>query len=315
MSGLVTTNTLKPAVAKVYGYKLIEARSRDLIYGMGIETRVLPRNHSKQIVYSLYDNLTPDKTPLGEMGVTPKGKILNKTDIPTKVEWYGTFIPINEQVVLTNEDPVLNIAAEKLGIFAQETDDIIIRDVLASTASFQNCVYGTNGDTPTNITAADIAKTYTTLRGEDAKRIDGGKAAENKYGTSPIGDSYYALCHTDLINDLRLIPNYVQKIQYPNQKGLLNSEDGYVHNTRFFVSSQGSIDTTKSTNGNIVYNIITIAKDCAIRVKLEGNAQFLYNPPIDPLRQNATCAVKWVQATRIINEAYMVRSRATLLIK
>jgi len=311
---LQTTNNLKPAVAKMYGYKLIEARTRDLIYGIGLETRVLPRNHSKQIVYSMYDPLVPDKTPLGDMGATPKGQLLNKVDLVTPVQWYGTFIPMNEQVVLTNEDPVLNIASEKLGVFAQETDDIIIRDVLASVASFQDCVYGTNGDKPTNITAADIAKTYTTLRSADGKRISSGKTGTNKYGTSPIGDSYFALCHTDLINDLRMIPNYVQKIQYSNQDGILNSEDGYVHNTRFFVSSQGSIDTAKSVNDNTVYNIITIAKDCAIRVKLEGNAEFLYNPPIDPLRQNFTCAVKWVQAARILNESYMVRSRATLLV-
>jgi N4-gp56 family major capsid protein len=311
---LQTTNNLKPAVAKVYGYKLIEARTRDLIYGIGLETRVLPRNHSKQIVYSMYDPLVPDKTPLGDMGATPKGQLLNKVDLTTKIQWYGTFIPMNEQVVLTNEDPTLNIAAEKLGVFAQETDDIIIRDVLASVASFQNCVYGTNGDTPTNITAADIAKTYTTLRSADGKRISSGKTGANKYGTSPIGDAYFALCHTDLINDLRMIPNYTEKIQYSNQEGILNSEDGYVHGTRFFVSSQGSIDTAKSSSGATVYNIITIAKDCAIRIKLEGNAQFLYNPPIDPLRQNFTCAVKWTQAARILNESYMVRSRATLLV-
>jgi len=314
MSSLQTTNNLKPAVAKMYGYKLIEARTRDLIYGIGLETRVLPKNHSKQLVYTMHDPLVPDKTPLGDMGATPKGQLLNKTDFTTKVEWYGTYIPMNEQVVLTNEDPILNVAAEKLGVFAQETDDMIIRDVLASTASFQLCAYGTNGDTPTNITAADIAKTYTTLRSADGKKISSSKAGTNKYGTSPIGDAYFALCHTDLINDLRMIPNYVEKFKYSDREGILNSEDGYVHGTRFFVSSQGSIDPGKSTLGATVYNIITLAKDCAIRVKLEGNAQFLYNPPIDPMRQNFTCAVKWVQGTRILNESYMVRTKATLLV-
>lgn len=40
---------------------------------------------------------------------------------------------------------VLNEAAQRLGVSLRQTEDQLMRDMLASTASFINCVGGTNG--------------------------------------------------------------------------------------------------------------------------------------------------------------------------
>ena len=40
---------------------------------------------------------------------------------------------------------VLNEAAQRLGVSLRQTEDQLMRDMLASTASFINCTGGTNG--------------------------------------------------------------------------------------------------------------------------------------------------------------------------
>jgi len=193
----------------------------------------------------------------------------------------------------------------------KETDDELIRNVLASTASFQNCTNGDNGDAPTEITEEDMARAYQTLRGNDAYPCFMGREGSPKINTTPTREAYYALCHTDLITDLDTLPTFIEKIKYPNQVGIRHSEHGTINGFAFHVSSQGSIDSVPSADGDNVYNIFCVGKEAAARVSLEGNAKFLYTPPLDPLHQNFTAAVKWVQVPRILNDSYLLRVRCT----
>jgi hypothetical protein len=48
-------------------------------------------------------------------------------------------------MTITNEDPILNSAAARLGQAMKETQDVLQRDNLEATASIVNCVGGTNG--------------------------------------------------------------------------------------------------------------------------------------------------------------------------
>lgn len=52
---------------------------------------------------------------------------------------------LNEQVTLQRQDPVLNAAAERLGVSLRQTEDELTRDMLLATASQINCVGGSNG--------------------------------------------------------------------------------------------------------------------------------------------------------------------------
>jgi hypothetical protein len=61
------------------------------------------------------------------------------------MQFYGTYVSINEQVPLQTQEPVLNEAAKLLGISLRETEDELTRDMLASTAVVIACVNGVNG--------------------------------------------------------------------------------------------------------------------------------------------------------------------------
>lgn len=63
----------------------------------------------------------------------------------TESRVYATYIVLTRQVTITNEDPILNSAAARLGQAMRETQDVLVRDSLESTASVLNCVGGTNG--------------------------------------------------------------------------------------------------------------------------------------------------------------------------
>lgn len=43
--------------------------------------------------------------PLGNTGVTPPAQALSAVDIDAKISFYGTYVMLNEQVTLQNQDP------------------------------------------------------------------------------------------------------------------------------------------------------------------------------------------------------------------
>ena len=64
----------------------------------------------------------------------------------------------------------MTIPLERVVTTGRQTEDQLMRDMLASTASFINCVNGTDGDNPTEITRADVDTVVRTLRGNNASR-------------------------------------------------------------------------------------------------------------------------------------------------
>lgn len=121
---------------------------------------------------------------------------------------------------------VLNEAAQRLGVSLRQTEDQLMRDMLASTASFINCVGGVNGDNPTEITRSDIDTVVRTLRGNNAYSFLSGIEGENRFGTAPVRDAYFGLGHTDMIGQLDAVNGFIQKWNY-KQKGSSKIVDNY----------------------------------------------------------------------------------------
>jgi hypothetical protein len=55
--------------------------------------------------------------PLGNTGVTPPAQLLTAVDIDAKISFYGTYVQLNEQVTLQNQDPKLNLTVCQYGIY------------------------------------------------------------------------------------------------------------------------------------------------------------------------------------------------------
>jgi N4-gp56 family major capsid protein len=286
-----------------------------MIHKIPCDLKAMPRNGGTTLRMRRYNPLATAPVPLGNTGVTPPPQTLSALNIDAQMSFYGTYVLLNEQVTLQNQDPVLNEAAQRLGVSLRQTEDQLMRDMLLATASQINCVNGTNGDVPTEITRNDVDVIVRTLRGNNAYSYLTGVEGENRFGTAPVRDAYFGLGHTDLIGQLDNVNGFIQKWNYPNQQSTLDPEWGTVANIRFLLSSIGSTSPVSSLLGATVYNIFCCGRESFAAIEQDGySAQFIYRPPIydGPLALNASVGYKFAEVPRLLNDAWLLNLRCTL---
>ena len=215
----------------------------------------------------------------------------------------------------SNRMPVLNSAAARLGQALRETQDALQRDNLESSASIINCVGGTNGDLPTEMAITDVDDVVTTLQNNSGEYITNMIGGEDRFGTSPIGDSYICMLTTRMIPIMNNMTGFIRKFQYPNIKDTLSTEWGGANNVRFFVSEQGSVTPNASLLGNDIANCFVAAKE-AYKVVWQagGKARFIYMPPgfnNDPCMLRHTAGCSFYQGQCITNDLWLQNLRST----
>ena len=187
--------------------------------------------------------------------------------------------------------------------------------MLAATASFINCTAGVNGDNPTEITRTDVDTVVRALLNNDAYTILDNIEGDDKFGTAPVRDAYFALASTQLSGNLDAVVGFVHKNQYPAPKDALRSEWGSIGNLRFLLSSAGSMTASGSNLGANVYNIFCVGMEAFACIEQDGySAQFIYRPPIydGPLALNCSVGYKFAEVPRITNDLWVINLRATL---
>jgi len=312
----ITTSSVLPApVQQSFSYKLLSVPTPYMIHKIPAMLKNMPRNGGTDLRMRRYNPLTTATVPLGNSGVYPPAQQLTAVDIDAKMDFYGSYVVLNEQVTLQSQDPVLNEATKRLGVSLRQTEDELTRNMLASTASFVNCVGGTNGDNPTELSRSDIDEVIKTLAGANAYTISDSLEGEDKYGTSPVRDAYFVMASTQLIGDLERVSGFIAKSQYPNQQSVLRPEWGSISNTRWLLSSIGSSTANDSLNGADVFNCFVAGMEAYCCVEQDGySAQFIYRPPIydGPLALNASVGYKFAEVPRITNDAWIINLRCTL---
>ena len=163
-----TTSVLPAPVQQSFSYKLLSVPVPNMIHNIPAMLKQMPRNGGTTLRMRRYNPLNTATVPLGNSGVNPPAQTLTAVNIDAEIDFYGTYIILNEQVTLQNQDPVLNESAQRLGVSLRQTEDELTRNMLASTASFINCTGGTNGDNPTELTRSDVDEVIKTLADNDA---------------------------------------------------------------------------------------------------------------------------------------------------
>ena len=142
----ITTSSVLPSpVQQSFSYKLLSVPVPYNIHKIPAMLKQMPQNGGRTLRMRRYNPLATATVPLGNSGVYPPAQQLTAVDIDADISFYGTYVALNEQVTLQNQDPVLNEATKRLGVSLRQTEDELTRDMLAATASFLNCVGGTNG--------------------------------------------------------------------------------------------------------------------------------------------------------------------------
>ena len=312
---ITTTSSLPAPVQQSFSYKLLSVPVPTMIHNIAAMRKQMPRNGGTTLRMRRYNPLATAKVPLGNTGLTPPSQALTAVDIDAVISFYGTYIQLNEQVTLQNQDPVLNEAAARLGVSLRQTEDELTRDMLAATAAQIDCVAGANGDQPSNITRSDVDTVVRQLLNANAYTILDNIEGEDKFGTAPVRDAYFAMCSTNLTGNLDATPSFIQKNNYPAPMNALRSEWGSLGNLRFLVSSIGSVTPNASFLGNNVYNIFCAGMEAYANIEQDGySAQFIYRPPIfdGPLALNASVGYKFASVPRITNDLWVINLRTTL---
>jgi N4-gp56 family major capsid protein len=311
----VGINTLPPQIQQRYNAKLLSTPERNLVHMLGAVPVELPDNNGFIDRQSRYDRLDLFPVPLDDSQINPPSQSLNRVDVDCRVRVYATYIVLTRQVTITNEDPVLNSAAARLGQAMRETQDVLVRDQLESSASVVNCIGGTNGDLPTEMSLSDTDDIVTTLQNNSGEYITNMIPGELKIGTSPIGDAYICMLTTRMIPVLNNIQGFVRKFQYPNVSETLSTEWGGVNNVRFFVSEQGSVTQNASLLGNDIANCFVAAKESYKVVwQAGGKSRFIYLPPgynNDPCMLRHTAGCSFYQGQCITNDLWLQNLRST----
>jgi N4-gp56 family major capsid protein len=313
---MTTTSSGLPApVQQSFDMKLLSVPTPNFIHKIPAMLKNMPANGGTTLRMRRYNALASATVPLGNSGIHPPPQQLTAVNIDADMDFYGTYVLLNEQVTLQNQDPVLNEAARRLGVSLRQTEDELSRNMLQSTSSFINGVAGTNGDNPTEAARADMDVIIRTLAGADCMTIGDNIEGDDKFGTAPVRDAYFALGSTDLIGDLEQVNGFIAKAQYPSQMNVLRSEWGSISNLRFLLSSAGSKSAGASMNSADVYNLFCVGMEAYCCVEQDGySAQFIYRPPIydGPLALNASAGYKFGEVPRITNDAWVINYRVTL---
>ncbi len=121
---ITTTSVLPAPVQQSFSYKLLSVPVPNFIHKIPAMKKSMPRNGGTTLRMRRYNPLNSALVPLGNTGVTPPAQVLTAVDIDAKIDFYGTFVNLNEQVTLQNQDPVLNEAAARLGVSLNILGDV-----------------------------------------------------------------------------------------------------------------------------------------------------------------------------------------------
>lgn len=113
---ITTTTTLPAPVQQSFSMKLLSVPTPYMIHKIPAELKAMPRNGGTTLRMRRYNPLATATVPLGNSGITPPPQNLTAINIDAKMDFYGTYVLLNEQVSLQNQDPVLNEATQRLGV-------------------------------------------------------------------------------------------------------------------------------------------------------------------------------------------------------
>lgn len=309
----ITTTAQVPPEVRTYFDRLLLTLARPYyIYDMFAQKRTIPLNSGDQMIFRRYSTLTAATVPIQD-GTTPPGDALSVTDFSTQIKWYGNFVVITDQVQFTVQDRVLNEATRVLSLQLGLTIDTLIRNMMVATASSILCSNGVNGNTPTEITTADIKTAVRALRLGNARLMTKPIPGENRFATSPVRSSYWGFMDVSIQNDLEACADFLSAANYPNPMDALEAEWGSTNNVRWLLSTNGYASSAAIP----VWNNIILGQEAYGVVKLGSKeAEFIVKPlgssgTSDPLNQRGSVGYKYPFATRLLNDNWITRLLST----
>jgi N4-gp56 family major capsid protein len=308
VTGITNIQNMAPELPLQFSEDLLSTPMFNLIHSFGADLHYAESHIGKTTRMSRYERLSTDGGQLDGSGIDPAPEVVVRTDIDATMEIFAKTVVINEQVTLYENDKVLTKFTALLGQWLREKEDLLMRDLYASSVSYINATGGGNGDQPSSITRANINNIERILLGNDARTMLESINAQNLFGTAPTRDAFIALASTDITPDLQNIDGVLLKNAYPNQEGLRPEEYCSVSRFRIFVSSKANKIPGASLLGNTVYTIPMFGLEAAAKIEQNNYSAILgYRPPyvVSSVAQNSQLYAKFAIARAITNQNWI----------
>jgi N4-gp56 family major capsid protein len=307
-TGITNINNLAPELPVQASEDLLSTPMFNLIHSFGVDLHHAESYIGKTTRMSRFERLSTDGGQLDGSGIDPAAEVPVRTDIDATMEIYAKSIVTNEQVVLWENSKTLTKFTALLGQWLREKEDLLMRDLFASSVSYINATGGLNGDQPSNISLNDVNNIENILLGNDARSMLTSLEATNKFSTAGVRDAFIALASTNLSADLQKVQGVLLKSAYPTQEGIRPEEYCSISRFRFFVSSKGAKTPGISMLGRTIYTIPMYGLEAAAKIEQNNYTAVIgYRPPwvVSAVAQNSQLYAKFAIARAITNQNWI----------
>ena len=309
--------------------ELLERARADDIFVPVCDTKPVPANKAEMASWRRIVNDAVSTDTITE-GVNPDWQSISYEDVT------GTFEERVEIYAVTSRAKTLSEDDHVANSVDQLKDKILrIRNAVAwskflvgSTVLYNDPSHSDRAEVDGPVTLGIIQEAIRILndaKGDFFTQVDDGGLNN---GTVPIEPAYMALCHTNLLPDIRRIDGFVTCAEYGSAKPVSKHEKGAIENLRFLMSpeltpfagagaSAGSLNLKTSTGNVDVYPILIVAKHALGCADLKGvgnsgwggvGVEILDKPDkADPGNLNTLVVGHWWDLQLILNDTWCVR--------
>jgi N4-gp56 family major capsid protein len=315
MSGITTIQNNSPELPLQASEFFLATPQFNLIHSFGAQKHFAKAFIGKTTRLSRFAPLSLDGGQLDGSGIDPAPEIPVRTDIDADMEIFAKAMLVNEQVDLWSIRGTLAKYMGLMGQWMRNKEDVLMRDLYASSVSYTDAVGGGNGDIPTNISLEDMLNKEAVLNTNDTQTVMESVLATDQFATSPRMDAYLGLCHTDLTPSLNLAAGFVLKSAYPGRgEGTKKEEYGMLGRFRLFISSKGQKILNASNQGNPVYPIPLYGVEAVGKIEQTRYTHRLGTRPdwvVSSVAQNSGLYAKFALAKCIQNQNWITGLNVT----
>ena len=322
--------------------KMLPIAKRLLTFAKFAQKETKPQKQGLEIRHRRYERFPVVDTPIAE-GITPDFSSLEHTTLMHTLKQYGSYVNTTDVQLAAASDPVLKIISERQATQAGETIDFLsykvfragtqVKYVGTSATARSDVDFTIGGVAPTvsspssgTQTLAALQTAIRALQNNDAGKLKSKLKASVGIATEPIRESYVAICHPDLQQDIQELPGFTPVEKYSDQGDVIEGEIGGVEGVRFITTAQATpFKDAGDTNGagagaistgganNDVYPVLIIGEDaigCATLGGMDSLRSKVVMPkpgPGDPLGQRGTVAWDTFYSCIILQDLNMYR--------
>jgi len=319
--------------------RMLPIAKRLLTFAKFAQKETKPQKSGLEIRHRRYERFPIVDQPIAE-GVTPDFTTIDQTTLKHTLKQYGSYVNTTDVMYAAAQDPMVKIVTERQAQQAGETLDYLAYKVFragtqvtrAGGAARTDVDESINGLAPAGTgdpgAVADMSTKYVDtairkLEQQDAKKMRKMIRASTGIATQPIKESFIAICHPDVRQDLEANPAWVPLHKYADPGPAIEGEAGSLNGVRFIFTTQAvPFKDAGANKGNSVssggtksdvYPIIIVAEDfggCATLGGMDSLRAKIVAPkpgPGDPLGQRGTVAWDTWYSCVILQDLWMYR--------